>query len=166
VEVVDLNSPAAGRWLIAVDGKDIATKQSLGMGYGVINQDFSLVYDIHSVRDTSYSTGGSDGSRIEFLRSTTHKGMRTTQNGNIQLSGRQQTGSLSGLKFNNVASIDDNGNLIRTALYTNQGSWLDNASNLTNGFVLKDNTGRAEMHIATDGTVRIRKKVLTGFGSL
>ena len=74
---------------------------------------------------------------------------------------------LSGLTFGTGASIDDNGNLYRSSLYTDQGAWLDNQNNLTGGLVfgtVADN--KAHTYIAGNGTMRVRKKSFTGIGGL
>jgi hypothetical protein len=73
-------------------------------------------------------------------------------------------GPLSGLRFLNNstgAAVSDAGELITPNLQQNQGSWLDQPSNLSGGIVLRNSDNQAIMHVASTGAVKIRNYALT-----
>lgn len=82
--------------------------------------------------------------------------MYVTNSGGLRLQGIEKSGPLSGLQFSNAASVSADGDLIRDVSYYNQGSWLDNPSNLTGGLVFRRN-GTAHVHVSTGGAVRVRE---------
>jgi hypothetical protein len=90
---------------------------------------------------------------------------RQTRNGNLQLRGQTTTGTLSGLIFGNAASMKTNGDLVCASLLVNQAAWLDLPGNLTGGLILRGPDGKVTMHIATNGTVRVRANAYQGFGA-
>lgn len=73
--------------------------------------------------------------------------------------GTVKTGTLSGLKFNNAASISTTGDVIGSQTLICSNAWLDNTSNLTGGLVLKDAAGKAQMCISSNGIIRTRGAV-------
>jgi Zn-dependent metalloprotease len=73
--------------------------------------------------------------------------------------GTVKTGTLSGLKFSNAASISTTGDVIGSQTLICSNAWLDNTSNLTGGLVLKDAAGKAQMCISSGGIIRTRGAV-------
>jgi hypothetical protein len=82
------------------------------------------------------------------------------KSGSLFVLGAEQTGSLSGLKFSNAASITSGGNVVRASSLYNKKTWLDNAANLSGGLIFRDPDGRPIVHISTGGTISVRGGIL------
>jgi hypothetical protein len=161
VEVVDVENPQQGNWLIVIEGRDISAVQSIADG-SVPHQDVSIVSDYAISRNTTYGDAlGRDEFGFVFKKSGDIK-MKATNMGHLQLIGHTKTGSLSGLLIGNDASISNDGDYIADYdIIWEQGTWLDNANNLSGGFVIRNPSGQAILHVGTDGITRIRGKALT-----
>jgi hypothetical protein len=161
VEVVDIAAPDTGDWLVVVEGSEILDYQSVAGSFGNPRQDVSLVYDLPcEPAETAADTLG-----LQFCRA----GMplsRETKQGNMLIAGQSETGSLNGMLFGSAASITAEGDLRRTALYEDQGDWLDSEANLAGGLVVRGPGGRAVAHVSNGGAVRVRKIAVSQAGAM
>ena len=162
VEVVDVNNPLGGNWIIAVVARDLQVAQSISPD---MKQDFSLVFDFPVSPDTTCGDSrGHDAYGLIFGNTSGYQTI-TTQAGDFQLRGSQKTGSLSGLQFGSAVSIDNNGNLFCNSITPYQAAWLDNSSNLTGGLVLGRPDGTVYAHLASSGDIKIKKRVVMEYGT-
>lgn len=137
-------------------GKSILAYQSKRVG-SVPAQDFSLV------ADTLLTSTGVDSMGMTFSKPGAK--LETTEQGNFNIQGTINTGSLSGLVFGTSASVDNSGNfVVASSLLQGQGAWLNIGSNLTGGLVLINPKGVVYAHMSTSGVVHIRGNAYPGLG--
>lgn len=108
----------------------------------------------------------SNNSRLYFQLNNSSKMVVNAINGNNYIYGVEESSTHYGFSFRTTqpeASLDTYGNLNRNSLIENSGSFLNAASNLTGGIVLRDPSGTAQMHINQSGTIRIRGTIQQGF---
>lgn len=96
---------------------------------------------------------------IDIKQNTTTNG-RFTQSGYVQSRGNSATGTLAGLIFqksgSSGASFATSGNFIRSALSTQDTTWLNNTANHTGNLVIKSPAGIAVAAIQSTGRARLR----------
>jgi hypothetical protein len=102
---------------------------------------------------------------IAFYNNTgANKRMVNDRAGTTFLDAGVINGPLSGLRFtknSTGAAVSDVGELITPNLQQNQGSWLDQPSNLSGGIVLRNPDNQAILHVASTGAVKIRNYALS-----
>lgn len=91
---------------------------------------------------------------------------RNTLEGNLMLGGQVSTEALSGLVFGSAASVTSDGGLRCASLSEGQSSWLDTPGNLPGGLVVRRPDGKAVLHVASGGNVRIRDERYSGLGAM
>jgi hypothetical protein len=96
---------------------------------------------------------------IDIKQNTTTNG-RFTRSGYVQSRGNSTTGTLAALIFqksgSSGASFATSGNFIRSALSTQDTSWLNNTANHTGNLVIKSPAGIAVAAIQSTGRARLR----------
>jgi subtilisin family serine protease len=153
VEVVDVSSPAAGRWAIVVEGHDITIDQNTTVpGF---TQDFSLVADFPITNDngqissTTFRLSGNIRARLRFsgdllLLGDWMHSIGTPNPNDLRFS---LSGTLNGY-------LDAQGSLHELAVYYHDGTWLDN-TNLSGMHVYRGSDNRPLMAIG-NGFISLR----------
>jgi len=156
VEVVDVTSPQAGQWMVAVTATDILADQNPRTD--PTDQDFSLVSDFTMVPDTGQCglVARYNGSK-NILKNTVSGDMRLRATNPCKLSGNYQ-GFLFKYNGTTCESLDTNGFIHCTDVPVNgdQGYWLNVPSNLIGGLVWRASDGEVKVHFSSGNIVRVR----------
>jgi hypothetical protein len=163
VEVVDISSPGAGKWMILVDGYDITTIQNPTVSSSP-NQDYSLVADFPLTLDVG-QTG------LNYILNSSGQTMaRLSVSGDLLLRNiwmpirTPASGSLQFYKGSLNCFIDPTGAIHSNSVNAYAGPWLDISNNLRGCIVYRraiDNLPL--MSIGSDGVINLRGDVKPGF---